>query len=158
MERCVKYRTRVAYADEAIKRFKLDVIEDKDALAGASIDRVREEFWALIRGLELNGLLDDDYDDEEEDEEEDEDGNSFLVPPARNMACFAQNEADISMLAHLEFPDDPMEDWRVFYGKSLKLIDARWRRPSVSDTDYRGVWHCSILSLPYVYDSITDDS
>lgn len=43
------------YAEQAIRRFKLDVIQDEDALAGASTDRVRENFRALVRSFELCG-------------------------------------------------------------------------------------------------------
>ncbi|RJE16526.1 hypothetical protein PHISCL_11137, partial [Aspergillus sclerotialis] len=63
------------YAQEAFKRFKLSVIQDEDALSNASDDRLRDEFRAQIRGLQLS--------DNEED---------LIHPLARNMACLVFDE------------------------------------------------------------------
>jgi hypothetical protein len=47
-----------AYASEAARRFKLDVVQDKEALEGASDDRVRAEFKSILR--ELNFMNEED--------------------------------------------------------------------------------------------------
>lgn len=46
-------RSLPAYIGEASRRFKLDVVEDEEALLGASDDRVREEFRAHLRTTRL---------------------------------------------------------------------------------------------------------
>lgn len=123
-----------AYADEAFHRFKLDVIEDQDALDGASDDRIREEFRALIRGFNL-------CDDEER-----------FVPPARNVACLVLDEATISMLANLSFPEDPMNDCKAFNKMTIKVVDIWWQHSSAHPgSSYRGVGDCPIVSLDRLY-------
>ncbi|PIG85996.1 hypothetical protein AARAC_011339 [Aspergillus arachidicola] len=113
VEGTLKYACRAAYADEAIKRFKLDVILDESILADVSEDRVREEFRSLIRGLDL-------YDPPEEPLGLAGHGESdFMVPPARNVACFMLDEGDVSMLSELEFSEDPTQDFAVFGKKSF---------------------------------------
>ncbi|KAH6884286.1 hypothetical protein B0T10DRAFT_518379 [Thelonectria olida] len=132
---CIRGTAR-PYREEAIKRFKLDVIKDEEALQGASDDRVREEFRAQIRGLQLT---DDDY--------------PRLPPPARNTHCFVLDEASIAMLADLEFPEDPEDDYGAFGGKNIKFIDGNWERPkeSHSFSTYRGVGYVAITGLAWVY-------
>lgn len=53
VQRGLRLYTLSAYADKAFHHFKLDVIEDRDILAGASDGRTREEFRALILGFNL---------------------------------------------------------------------------------------------------------
>ncbi|KAB8264821.1 hypothetical protein BDV32DRAFT_144858 [Aspergillus pseudonomiae] len=151
VEGTLKYACRVVYADEALKRFKLDVILDESIVADASEDWAREEFHSLIRGLDL-------YDPQEEplglaDRSE----SDFMVPPARNLACFILDEDDISMLAELKFSEDAKQDFGVFGGKNLRLIDGMWRRPQFSDRPCRGVRYCPINSLGRIYQTITFD-
>ncbi|KAB8072674.1 hypothetical protein BDV29DRAFT_177006, partial [Aspergillus leporis] len=151
VERSLKYGNRAVYADEAFKRFKLDVILDESVLANASTDRVREEFRALIRGLDL-------YDPPEEESGLQDLGESnFMVPPARNKACFVLDEADLSMLANLDFSEDPTKDFPIWENKKLRLINGGWRRPSFSETRYRGIWYCPVMSLPRIYQMVTFD-
>lgn len=52
-DRNCRRSTLPVYAKEAVKRFKLDVIQDETTLAVASDDRIREEFRALIRGQHI---------------------------------------------------------------------------------------------------------
>jgi hypothetical protein len=48
VQRGLRYWTCPPYAEEAFRRFKLDLVEDQAALEGASYDRIREEFRALV--------------------------------------------------------------------------------------------------------------
>lgn len=134
VQRGLRCYTLSTYGDEAFHRFKLDVIEDQDALNGASDDRIREEFRALIRGFNL-------CDDEER-----------FVPPARNVACLALDEATISMLVNLSFPEDPMDDHKAFSEVTIKVVDIWWQRSSAHpESSYRGVGDCPIVSLDKLY-------
>ncbi|KAB8204646.1 hypothetical protein BDV34DRAFT_226262 [Aspergillus parasiticus] len=151
VEGSLKYACRAAYADEALKRFKLDVILDELILANASEDRVREEFRSFIRGLDL-------YDPPEEPLGLAGYGESdFMVPPARNVACFILDENDVSMLAELKFSEDPTQNFGEFERKKLRLIDGTWRRPQFSHKQYRGIRYCPIHSLGRIYQIITLD-
>ncbi|OJJ85527.1 uncharacterized protein ASPGLDRAFT_24548 [Aspergillus glaucus CBS 516.65] len=133
-QRGLRCYTLSAYGDEAFHRFKLDVIEDQDALNGASDDRIREEFRALIRSFNL-------CDDEER-----------FVPPARNVACLVLDEATISMLVNLSFPEDPMDDHKAFSEVTIKVVDIWWQRSSAHpESSYRGVGDCPIVSLDRLY-------
>ncbi|KAG9704668.1 hypothetical protein KCU69_g4999, partial [Aureobasidium melanogenum] len=129
--------TLVAYAAEAWKRFKLDIIEDQEALDGASDDRVRAEFRALVRSKELS-----------------DDGDQFL-PPARNQVCLVLDAAAITMLAQLKFPEELRYDRAVFKDKKVKAIDIQWNRPQSSTSSYRGTGQLSINALARFYHLIT---
>lgn len=139
VQRDLEYSATVpVYANEAFRRFKLDVIADKDKLDDASDDRIREEFRAQIRDLRLS-------DDEDQ-----------IVPPARNMACFVLDEEKVVMLADLSLPDDPMQEYELFSQKTVKVLDAYWHRPSTSNgSSYRGMGYCSITSLHWLYTLLT---
>ncbi|KAG9649736.1 hypothetical protein KCU95_g1119, partial [Aureobasidium melanogenum] len=129
--------TLVAYTAEAWKRFKLDIIEDQEALDGASDDRVRAEFRALVRSKELS-------DDEEQ-----------FVPPARNQACLVLDAAAITMLAQLKFPEELEDDRETFKDKKVTAIDIQWNRPQTSTSSYRGTGQLSINDLACFYNLVT---
>lgn len=122
-----------AYTDEALRRFKVDVVQDEEVLSGASDDRVREEFRAQLRGLRQLG------------------GDRIILGPARNYACFVLDRTVVCMLADLSFAEDLREDWPRFHEKTIKLVDAWWERPATNLSDYRGVDYCPIHSLAYFY-------
>jgi hypothetical protein len=77
------------------RRLRLDVVEDQEALEGASVDRVRECFRVLVRSFELS---------DNEDE---------YPPPARNLVCFVLDSERVDMLADLDVFDDSMQVLRV---------------------------------------------
>ncbi|KAG9644930.1 hypothetical protein KCV04_g4038, partial [Aureobasidium melanogenum] len=129
--------TLVAYAAEAWKRFKLDIIEDQEALDGASDDRVRAEFRALVRSKELS-------DDEDQ-----------FLPPARNQACLVLDAAAITMLAQLKFPEGLEDDREAFKDKKVTAIDIQWNKPKTSTGSYRGTGQLSINALARFYHLVT---
>lgn len=138
-----------AYSNEAARRFKLDVIQDKEALEGASDDRIREEFKSFLRQLNLMN----------EENEEDRDRPDPML--GSTMACLVLDKNTIDMLADLEFGEkDTMKDYDVFKGKNIKVIDIFWVRESTEwpDSDgppYRGVDECPIVFLRSLYYKLT---
>jgi hypothetical protein len=78
-------------ADEVLRRFKVEYIEDRGSLASEFIDRVPECFRALVRSLEITDNAD------EED---------IWVPPTCNVVCLVLNADNTQMLANLTFRDD----------------------------------------------------
>ncbi|KAF4962660.1 hypothetical protein FSARC_9221 [Fusarium sarcochroum] len=113
-----------ALAAETYKRFKLDVIQDKEALEDASDDRIREEFSSFIRGL---GLWD----------EEEYEG-------------FPSGPFDLG----LSLPDDDDDDednYKAFKSVGIKILDRVWRRPASGRMHYPGVDICPIKDLPLLY-------
>ncbi|KEQ66393.1 uncharacterized protein M437DRAFT_80884 [Aureobasidium melanogenum CBS 110374] len=129
--------TLPAFATEAWKRFKLDIIEDQEALDEASDDRVRAGFRALVRSKELS-------DDEDQ-----------FLPPARNLACLVLDAAAITMLAQLKFPEELEDDREAFKDKRVTAIDIQWNRPQTSTSTYRGTGQLSINALARFYYLVT---
>lgn len=137
-----------AYISEAAHRFKLNVIQDKEALEGASDDRIREEFKSLLRGLNLM---------------DEKDCPRPMI--GSTMACLVLDEKAITMLAGLQFgEEDTMKDYRAFKGKSIKIIDVCWvREPTEWPDDpnarpYRGVDECPIVYLRSLYFRLNNGS
>jgi hypothetical protein len=145
VERSARDSPRV-YMDEASRRFKLDVVEDKEALSGASDDRVREEFRAHLRTTRLL------------------DSVGCIWPPARNMACFVLDRTTTSMLANLSFIDgNQMDEYKAFEGKSIKVVDSLWERPHMNTSPdrgvpYRGVDHCPLYFILSLYLRLTKNT
>ncbi|KAH0001708.1 hypothetical protein KCU78_g14742, partial [Aureobasidium melanogenum] len=129
--------TLPAFAAEAWKRFKLDVIEEQEALDGASDDRVRAEFRALVRGKELS-----------------DDDDQFL-PPARNQACLVLDAAAITMLADLKFATELKDDRAAFENMKIRAIDIHWNRPQSTASNYRGIGQLPIDALARFYHLLT---
>jgi hypothetical protein len=121
------------YADEAYRRLKFDVVENPEALEGASGDRVRECFRALIRGLEL-------WDDIDQ-----------FPPPPRNYVCLVIDSSKIEMLANLTLHDDHNENARSLSTCKLQAVDIFWQRPETTASSYRGVRELAIDTLPRTY-------
>lgn len=152
MENLVKVTERslgdslLAYTSEAARRFELKVVQDQNALDGASDDRVREEFKSLLRGL--NFMNEDDH----------------PVPMLGwTMACLVLDEMAIYMLANLEFGEEgTRRDYKDFQGKSIKIVDVLWVRQPTEWPDsvpnarpYRGVDECPIVFLGNLYLDLT---
>ncbi|GAQ03709.1 hypothetical protein ALT_1030 [Aspergillus lentulus] len=134
--RNIRAQSTSAYTDEACQRFKLSVVEDEETLSGASDDRVREEFRAQLRTLQqLNE-------------------NDWIRAPARNYACLVLDKPTVSMLANLSFPEEIRQDWELFHPKTIKVVDAWWKR-ATNVSSYRGVGHCPITSLARFYMLVT---
>ncbi|KAK2767054.1 hypothetical protein FQN54_006372 [Arachnomyces sp. PD_36] len=141
VQRSLTQFTVPPFSEETFRRFKLDVIQDKGALDGASDDRIREEFRAQIRG---QGLVDREGD--------------IKFTPARNMVCLVFKSATIEMLSSLVFPGDNEEDHEVFRQNTVRAIDNCFDHSGSGDmSDYRGVGDCPITSLPRLYMLITSD-
>ncbi|SPJ91957.1 uncharacterized protein FTOL_13611 [Fusarium torulosum] len=137
-----------AYCEEAIKRFKLDVVEDKEALENASEDRVREEFCAQLRGL---GMLEDDL--------------MFRgIGPSRFTACILFDEETIERLSEISFSIYVEKDeWQV-EEMSLRLIDPKWDYPAepypeaIEDgVPYRGADNCLVTDIAELYRRMKGD-
>jgi hypothetical protein len=128
------------YAKELYRRLRFNVVEDQEALEGASVDRVRECFRALVRSFELS-------DDEER-----------YPPPARNMVCLVLDGAAVEMLANLEFYEDRRQESKAHRQYKLQAVDIHWRRPDMTRDSYRGARLLEISSLPDVYNSLDSET
>ncbi|KAF4437031.1 hypothetical protein FACUT_5937 [Fusarium acutatum] len=131
------------YSEEATKRFKLEVIEDKEALENASEDRVREEFRAHLRSL---GVLEDDL--------------MFRgIGTSRFSACILLGEQTISRLANCSFSLDIEWDEPRLANVLVRMIDPKWDYPAepypgeVDDDDrpYRGGDDYPVTALAELY-------
>ncbi|CAN9223409.1 unnamed protein product [Alternaria alternata] len=131
--------------EELRKRFKLELVKDEE-LAGASDHRVRENFRALMGGLDL--LLP---------------GRSSR-PQCRYSVCLVIDAAAVDMLAGLQFQTDPREEDRTLEKLTVKAIDANWTsqdgRSSYWEGGdmYLGVGQLSINCLQEMYLIITRDA
>jgi hypothetical protein len=126
------------YSDEAFRRFKLDLVDEQETLAEASIDRVRECFRALVRNLEITN----------------DDGEDSWVPPIRNMVCLVLDADKVHMLANLTFPDDDtdfFEECKNYRDCQVQAVDIKWQRLEVTSSGYRGIKDISIDSLAHAY-------
>lgn len=138
--RNIRAQSTSAYTEEALRRFKIDIVQDEEVLSGASDDHVREEFRAQLRGLQQLG----------EDE--------FIRTPARNYACLVLDRSVVFTLADLSFPEDLRDYWPRFHEKTIKIVDAWWKRPATNVSAYRGVGYCPINSLARFYMLISTDA
>ena len=135
--------------EELRKRFKLELIKDEEELAGASDHRLRENFRALMGGLDL--LLP---------------GRSSR-PQCRYSVCLVIDAAAVNMLAGLQFHTDPRKRDRTLEDLTIKAIDANWTsehgRSSYWEFGgtrdmYLGVGQLSINCLQEMYLVITRDA
>ncbi|CEJ54513.1 hypothetical protein PMG11_00822 [Penicillium brasilianum] len=154
VQRKLRYWTCLPYAEEAFRRFKLDLVEDQVALEGASYDRIRAEFRALIQAK----TRDLKSSSEEWDGKEEFD----LWPWVRYLACLVLDGAAVSMLANPPLLENLEEHDRFLIDKVvLKVVDRFWQRPPpivLTAEEYRGVVDCSIGRLPLLYHELTSDS
>nr|OQO31168.1 hypothetical protein B0A51_01900 [Rachicladosporium sp. CCFEE 5018] len=132
--------TLPVFADEAIKRFQLDLIDDQSTLVDASDDRVRAEFRAIIRGLNLT------------------DDETVIPPPARNLICLVLDEPAVDMLSDLRLHKGSKRDFAGFESKTIKAIEIRWERPQRSRSSYRGVGRVSVNGLLRLYNLMTSSN
>lgn len=136
VRRALAAKAHPALAAEAYKRFRLDLVQDRAALDGASDDRIREEFNALLRG---HGLWPA--------------GCSQRGPlrPARRFVCFVFDEPTILELARLSFPRKVKDDYEALENFTIKIIDRAWQRPENGRGSYPGVDDCPVQGLVGVY-------
>ncbi|KAK7409075.1 hypothetical protein QQX98_008736 [Neonectria punicea] len=162
------------YDDEAFKRLRLDVIQDKDLLEDASDDRVREEFNAFVRSQHLW-----DEEDELEDgwperymmqkEEFEKDGYGYFRSrppgPPRLLLCIVFDKTTIEELSGLMFPDDAVELGHAVYDMSLKAVARHWEYPREPNCEtkyyeggasrfFTGVDQCPLDDIPGIYESL----
>jgi hypothetical protein len=128
------------YAKELYRRLRFNVVEDEEALEGASVDRVRECFRALARSLELS-------DDEDE-----------YPPPARNLICFVLDSDSVEVLADLDFFDHYVQELKVHEKCKLQAVNIDWKRPEMTRDSYRGARYLEIPSLARTYGSLDCDT
>jgi hypothetical protein len=126
------------HAAEVFRRFKLDLVEDQDALESASIDRVRACFRAHVRSLELT---------------DDDDEHYPWVGSVHKQVCFVLNAEKVQMLANLIFrkDGDRMAEFRVWFKCWLQAVDITWERPETTYSEYRGIRDIDIASLGRAY-------
>ncbi|KAL4895671.1 hypothetical protein BDV59DRAFT_199662 [Aspergillus ambiguus] len=116
IEHSLRYLTLSVFTEEAARRLKLSVVENRDALEGASDDSIRAEFEALLRDKKLR-------------REEADDGRSVFRLLAENMVCFVLDEDTIGILANLSIPerdDNPSQFYQQFETVTVKEYKA-WR-------------------------------
>lgn len=143
----------MAFAMEAFKRLKLDLIKDKDLLGNASDDRVREEFNAHVRSLRLfpvDSLW----------EKECPDNLNRPRGPRRYDFCIVLDEETIDCLAGITFPEDLGKDKQALKVISIKLVDRTWAYPKNARDEsglgsqltriYSRTDMCPVLDLPLV--------
>ena len=126
------------YADEVFRRFKLDLVEDQDALESASVDRVRACFRAHVRSLDLT---------------DDDDEHYPWVGSVHKEVCFVLNAEKVQMLANLSFREDGdrMAEFRIWFECWLQAVDITWERPETTYSKYRGTRDIDIASLGRAY-------
>lgn len=137
-----------AYCEEAIKRFKLDVVDDKEALENASEDRVREEFYAQLIGL---WMLEDDL--------------MFRgIGPSRFTACILFDEDTIERLSNVSFSTYVEKDEHQVEDMSVRLIDPKWDYATepypeaIEDgMPYRGADDCPVTGIAELYRRMKGD-
>jgi hypothetical protein len=119
---------------ETYKRLKFDLVEDQEALEGASMDRVRACFRALLRSMHLS-------DDEE-----------YPFPlPVRNRACLVLDRATVDMLADLPFSEGRTQESGSWGKRKIRAVDIDWERSEMSRSAYRGVREFAIEDLSGMY-------
>ena len=136
------------YSEEATKRFKFDVIRNKEALESASEDRVREEFRAQLRGT---GMLEDDL--------------MFRgIGSSRFSACILFDQKIIEDLSNTSFGLDIDEDELCLEDICVRMIDPKWDYPAQpypntieDDVPYRGADNCPITGIAELYRRMEGD-
>ncbi|KAI7258930.1 hypothetical protein KC343_g4433 [Hortaea werneckii] len=133
------------FRDEAIERFKLDIVSD-DSLEGASDDRIRAEFRAWMAGLGFTS---------KGDQSPPLLGVSMSPNPKENI-CLVLNEASIAMLAGLTFTGDAQSDATRFEGIKVRVVDCTWQRPAElkANETWRGIGDVSIVGLAVMFEMI----
>lgn len=103
-------------AEEARRRFKLDVVSDEAILANASTDRVREEFIALVKSKRRDFL----------------DEHILPPPPNRNFACMMLDSEAFQLIGSLDVPASCDRMTVAEFGvlrmsACVKFVDACWQ-------------------------------
>lgn len=149
-----------AYGEEAFKRFKLSMIQDKDALEDASDDRVREEFNAHVRSLDFFDNI-SEWDEILAKRHGPDKMNRPFAPNSFDL-CIVLDEAKIEELSALSFPDDPEKNRETLAEVTVKMVDRLWRYPNEASLEtgfgprgnmkfFTGIDQCPIYDLPFIY-------
>jgi hypothetical protein len=120
------------YADEIYRRMRFDLLEDRDALEGASFDRVRQCYLAYLRELDL-------WDDT----------GRYRPEPQRYHVCLVLDASNIEMLVNL-----PFRDVKASGTCKLSAGDVSWRRPETTNDPYRGVRETAVDMLINTYKAL----
>ncbi|KAH6871041.1 hypothetical protein B0T10DRAFT_500883 [Thelonectria olida] len=154
-----------AYVLEILKRFKLDVVTDKNVLENASDDRVREEFNAHIGHLHFWPLDEEEYPLIHPRPSKDELVlNRPPCPVARFAFCIVLDEAKIVELSNVEFAALGEDEQRL-QDVTVKVIDRKWDYEECPDyhgsyqldgvtTYVTGADQCPIWKIGLVYSSL----
>lgn len=129
-----------AFIEEAINRFRLEIVEDETTLEAASLDRVRAEFLALVRARRPDFFL----------------CNTLPPRPIKNRACLVLDADAIVKLSRIELPRhyDPLNPDlpRELTTRMLKVVDAAYIR--YENDGYSGWKGLSLTALPEFYSTI----
>lgn len=133
--------TGQAYAEEAFRRFKLEVIEDESALSEASYDRVRAEFSAMLRGKPIFDPM-------------------MLGGPASNMAFLMLDAESIEKIRDYQIPQTILDHTPLRDTVHLKVVDIHYERPgpNIAPSTYTGWGLCRIRLLARLYEILTTDA
>jgi hypothetical protein len=124
------------YADKIYRRMRFDLLEDQEALEGASFDRVRQCYFAHLREL---GLWDDT--------------GRFYPQPQRYHVCLVLDAGKIEMLVNL-----PFCDVKVSGTCKLSAVEIFWRLPETTNDSYRGVREIAIDKLIDTYEALDTEN
>lgn len=124
------------YADEIYRRLRFDLLEDRDALEGASLDRVCQCYLAYLRDL---GLWDDT--------------GRYRPEPQRYHVSLVLDSSKIEMLVNL-----PFRDVKASGTCKLSVVDVFWRRPETTDDPYRGVREIAVDMLIDTYEALDTEN
>jgi hypothetical protein len=124
------------YADEIYRRMRFDLLEDRDALQGATFVRVRQCYLAYLRELDL-------WDDT----------GRYRPEPQRYHVCLVLDASKIEMLVNL-----PFRNVKASGTCKLSAVDVFWRRPETTNDPYRGVREIAVDMLIDTYEALDTEN
>jgi hypothetical protein len=124
------------YADEIYRRMRFDLLEDQEALEGASFDRVRQCYFAHLWEL---GLWDH--------------AGRYYSQPQRYHVCLVLDASKIEMLVDL-----PSHDIKAVKSCKLSAAEIFWRRPEMTNDPYRGVREIAVDMLIDAYEALDSEN
>lgn len=142
VQRYTTQGTSGVVTDEVWKRFRLEIVEDRDKLQDASLDRVRALFVALLRARRP------DFGDRD----------IPLPRSPKNKICLVLDAEAIQGLADFSVPNadnkELEEACRNLDRPLLKALDAEWERPQESYSLYRGWYPTSPIGMHYLFQRV----
>jgi hypothetical protein len=124
------------YADEIYRRMRFDLLEDRDALEGASFDRVRQRYFAHLREL---GLWDDT--------------GRYYPQAQRYHICLVLGAGKIEMLVNLLF-----RNVEVSGTCKLPAVEIFWKRPATANDLYHGIREIAVDMLIDTYEALDTEN